>query len=179
MRSVHNPGKEGYRYDVTHPITKKPCKEPMMGYRFPPETMDRLLTENRIIFGENETKLIELKVYIHDYRAKLSSLFTLDGRVGTNEIKRIFPNDNRPFDFPKPTALIEELLSFTTSADDLILDSFAGSGTTAHAILKLNNQDHQSRRFILVEMKEKIVKEITSERIRRVISGYSNAKGNL
>ena len=58
----------------------------MMGYRFPQETMERLLTENRVIFGEDETKLIELKVYVRDYRAKLSSLFTLDGRVGTNEI---------------------------------------------------------------------------------------------
>ncbi len=179
MRSVHNPGKEGYRYDVIHPVTKKPCKQPMMGYRFPQETMERLLAENRVIFGENETKLIELKVYVRDYRAKLSSLFSLDGRVGTNEIKSIFPTNNRPFDFPKPTALIEELISFTTEADDLVLDSFAGSGTTAHAVLKLNRQDGQNRRFILVEMKEKIAREITAERVRRVVNGYANTKGEF
>jgi len=103
MRAVHNPGKEGYRYDVFHPETKKPCTQPMMGYRFPEETMNQLLAKNRILFGKDETKLIELKVYAKDYRAKLASLFELDGRVGTNEIKELFPDSKRPFDFPKPT----------------------------------------------------------------------------
>ena len=177
MRSVHNPGKEGYRYDVFHPTTRKPCKQPMMGYRFPSETMERLLSEKRIIFGNDETKLIELKVYVKDYRAKLSSLFALDGRVGTNEIKEILYPDKRPFDFPKPTALIEEILSFTTSGSDLILDSFAGSGTTGHAVLKLNKSDGHRRRFILVEMKDIIAKEIAAKRIRRVVNGYMNEKG--
>ena len=112
-----------------------------------------------------------------DYRAKLASLFELDGRIGTYEIKDIFPDDKRPFDFPKPTELIEELLSFTTSDEDLILDSFAGSGTTGHAVLKLNHADRQDRRFILVEMKESIARKITAERVRRVAQGYKNAKG--
>src|SRR5436190_22595556 len=110
----------------------------MMGYRFPKTSMDDLIAQKRIIFGEDESKLVELKVYVKDYRAKLASVYELDGRLGTNEIKEIFPDDKRPFDFPKPTELIEELLSFTTTGDDLILDSFAGSGTTGHAILKLN-----------------------------------------
>lgn len=179
MRSVHNPGKEGYRYDVIHPETKRPCKQPMMGYRFPQETLERLMSEKRILFGEDETKLVELKVYVKDYRAKLSSIFTLDGRVGTNDIKEILHHDKRPFDFPKPTALIEEILSFTTTGDDLILDSFAGSGTTGHAVLKLNKSDGQQRRFILAEMKEKIAKKITAERIKRVSEGYINGKGEL
>lgn len=179
MRSVHNPGKEGYRYDVIHPRTGKPCTQPMMGYRFPKERMDELLKQKRIIFGDDETKLIELKVYVKDYRSKLSSLFELDGRVGTNEIKDIFPESKRPFDFPKPTALIEELLSFTTSNNDLILDSFAGSGTTGHAVLKLNQHDQQSRRFILVEMKPSIARDMTAERVRRVAEGYKNAKGEI
>jgi DNA modification methylase len=177
MRAVHNPGKEGYRYDVIHPTTGKPCTQPMMGYRFPPETMNELLAQNRILFGEDESKLIELKVYARDYRAKLASLFELDGRVGTNEIKEIFPESKRPFDFPKPTELIEELLSFTTTGEDLILDSFAGSGTTGHAVLKLNRSDQQNRRFILVEMKPSIAQGITAERVRRVAQGYTNAKG--
>jgi adenine-specific DNA-methyltransferase len=177
MRSVHNPGKEGYRYDIIHPTTGRPCQQPLMGYRFPEESMQRLIDEGRIIFGEDETKLVELKVYAKDYRAKLSSLFELDGRIGTNEIKAIFPEDKRPFDFPKPTELIEELLSFTTGDGDLILDSFGGSGTTANAVLKVNRADGQSRRFILVEMKDSIATGITAERVRRVASGYTNAKG--
>ncbi|MCZ8122220.1 MAG: site-specific DNA-methyltransferase [Magnetospirillum sp.] len=176
MRSVHNPGKEGYRYDVIHPLTGKPCTQPMMGYRFPEETMQRLLAEERIIFGDDETKLIELKVYAKDYRAKLSSVFELDGRTGTNEIKAIFPGDKRPFDFPKPTALIEEILSFTTKEHDIILDSFGGSGTTGDAVLKLNAADGGNRRFILVEMKPSIAEKLTAERVRRVAHGYTDAK---
>lgn len=176
MRAVHNPGKEGYRYDVLHDVTNLPCQQPLMGYRFPEETMQRLIREGRIIFGADETKLVELKVYAKDYRAKLSSLFELDGRIGTNEIKSIFPEDNRPFDFPKPTELIEELISFTTSGDDIVLDSFGGSGTTANAVMKLNKADGGRRRFILVEMKESIARKITSERIRRVVQGYTSSK---
>lgn len=177
MRAVHNPGKEGYRYDVIHPRTGRACTQPMMGYRFPPDTMDDLLAKGRILFGEDETKLVELKVYARDYRAKLSSVFELDGRTGTNEIKDLFPESKRPFDFPKPTGLIEELLSFTTTADDLVLDSFAGSGTTGHAVLKLNRADSQRRRFILIEMKSSIAREITAERVRRVALGHRNSKG--
>src|SRR5690606_34355111 len=82
-QSVHNPGKEGYRYDIPHPDTGRPCKEPVMGYRFPPETMKKLLDEKRIIFGKDETKIVEIKVYAKDYQAKLSSFFELDGRKGT------------------------------------------------------------------------------------------------
>jgi DNA modification methylase len=176
-QSVHNPGKEGYRYDVIHPETGKPCQQPMMGYRFPEETMRRLLDEGRILFGADETKLVELKVYAKDYRSKLSSLFELDGRIGTNEIKAIFPESKRPFDFPKPVELVEELLSFTTSGDDIVLDSFAGSGTTGQAVLSLNRADGQRRRFVLTEMKPSIAREITSERIRRVSRGYARGKG--
>ncbi len=176
-QSVHNPGKEGYRFDILHPVTGKPCAEPMMGYRFPKATADKLREEGRIIFGDDESKIIELKLYVKDYRAKLSSLFELDGRIGTNEIKDIFPDDNRPFDFPKPTELIEELLSFATSGDDLVLDPFGGSGTTGDAVLKLNMADNQRRRFVVVEMKPKIARELTAKRVKRVAQGYTNAKG--
>ena len=176
-QSVHNPGKEGYRYDVIHPVTGEPCTEPLMGYRFPEETMKQLLEDKRIIFGDDHKKIVELKVYARDYRAKLSSLFELDGRVGTNEIKAIFPENKRPFDFPKPTGLIEEIVSFVTSGDDIILDSFSGSGTTGQAILQLNKADIGKRRFILVEMDESIARDVTAERLRRACGGYKNAKG--
>jgi DNA modification methylase len=175
-RSVHNPGKEGYRYDVIHPVTGKPCVQPFMGYRFPEETMKRLTDEKRIIFGSDETKIVELKVYARDYRAKLPSVIDLDGRRGTNEIKQIFPEKKRAFDFPKPSILIEELISFVTSGDDIVLDSFAGSGTTGHAVLNLNKADKGNRRFILVELEEKIAKEITAERLKRVINGYPESR---
>jgi adenine-specific DNA-methyltransferase len=175
-QSVHNPGKEGYRYDVLHPVTGKPCVEPLMGYRFPQETMNRLIKEGKILFGKDEKKIIELKLYAKDYKAKLSSVYELDGRTGTNEIKTIFPEDKRPFNFPKPSVLIEDLISFVTKDDDIILDSFAGSGTTAHAVLNLNKADGGNRKFILVELEKSIAHEITAERVKRVINGYPKSR---
>ena len=74
---------------------------------------------------------------------------------------------------------LERVLHIATSPGDLVLDSFAGSGTTGHAVLKLNqaNADQEPRRFILVEMEPKIAQEVTAERVRRVAEGYTNAKG--
>jgi adenine-specific DNA-methyltransferase len=177
-QSVHNPGREGYRYDVIHPKTKKPCQQPLMGYRFPRETMDKLLAEGRILFGEDETKIVELKLYAHEYEVKLPSVITLDGRIGAYELREIFPDTKKAFDNPKPSQLIEQLLSFVAGKEAVVLDSFAGSGTTAQAVLALNKADGGHRRFILVET-EQYAGQVTAERVRRVIKGVpgSNDKG--
>ena len=174
-QSVHNPGREGYRYDVIHPKTKKPCKQPLMGYRFPPETMAAMLKQNQILFGEDENKLIEIKLYARDYSAKLPSVIELDTRLGAYEIKNIFPQINRAFDYPKPSQLIREIITFATNKDSIVLDSFAGAGTTGHAVLALNKEDGGNRKFILVEC-EDYADKITAERVRRVIKGVPKAK---
>ncbi len=75
------------------------------------------------------------------------------------------------FDFPKPEMLIRQIVEIGTNEDDIILDSFAGSGTTAHAVLNLNKQDGGNRKFILIEM-EDYAENITAERVKRVIKGY-------
>lgn len=155
-QSVHNPGKEGYRYDVPHPTTGKPCKEPLMGYRFPKETMDRLLSEERILFGEDETKIIELKVYASEFEDKLSSVFELDGRTGPYDLKALFPEGKKVFSNPKPVLLMERLISFMTGPEDICLDMFAGSSTLAHAMLELNRREGGSRRFISIQYPETI-----------------------
>lgn len=80
------------------------------------------------------------------------------------------------FPFPKPVALIKYLISMHSDKHSIVLDSFAGSGTTAHAVLKLNEQDGGNRKFVLVEMDENIAKSVTAERNKRVIEGYENAK---
>lgn len=85
--------------------------------------------------------------------------------------------DGKTFDFPKPSNLIKTLVQAFTDKDSLILDSFAGSGTTAHAVLKQNAEDGGNRRFILVEMDNTIAKTVTAERLKRVSQGYTNAKG--
>ena len=171
-QSVHNPGREGYRYDVFHPDTGKPCKQPLMGYRFPPETMKKMLLEDRILFGSSHQKI---KLYAQEYKAKLPSVIELDTRLGSYELRDIFSSKKRVFEYPKPSQLIREILSFATDTDSVVIDSFAGSGTTAHAVLALNNQDGGTRRFILVEC-EDYVDSITAERVRRVVNGIPKAK---
>lgn len=174
-QSVHNPGREGYRYDVIHPITKKPCKQPLMGYRFPETTMKELLENKKILFGEDENKIIELKVYAKDYEDKLASVIQLDGRLGSYDLKELFPENKKSFDNPKPVQLLKQIFSYLISKEDIVLDSFAGSGTTAHAVLELNKEDRGNRKFILVEQ-EDYSNTITAERVRRVITGVKTAK---
>ena len=93
---------------------------------------------------------------------------------GTNTLKTIF-NSQRVFDFPKAVPFISDLLRFANvGSDDIVLDSFAGSGTTAHAVLALNKEDGGNRKFILIEC-EDYADTITAERVRRVINGVPNA----
>lgn len=158
-QSVHNPGKEGYRYDVIHPDTGKPCKEPLMGYRFPKETMDRLLADKKILFGDDETKIIELKVYASEFEDKLSSVFELDGRTGPYDLKALFPEGKKVFSNPKPVLLMERLISFMTGPKDICLDLFAGSSTLAHATMEISRRDGSNRRFISVQYPEEIGQE--------------------
>jgi len=167
-RSVHNPGKEGYRYPVYHPKTGRPCKEPLLGYRFPEETMQDLLERQRILFGKDESKIIELKVYAHEYEDKRSSVLTLDGRAGANELRSLFVGELR-FKNPKTYSLLEALLPFVAKAGDAVLDYFAGSGTTAHAVINLNRDDGGSRRFILVEQGE-YFDTVTLPRVAKVMA---------
>lgn len=167
-QSVHNPGKEGYRYDVIHDTTGEPCKQPLMGYRFPEETMQKLLADKKILFGSDHNKLIELKVYAHEYEEKLSSVLTIDGRTGANDLRAMFAS-GLPFKNPKPTSLLEHILPFVLQPGDTALDFFAGSGTTGHAVINLNREDGGARKFLLVEQGE-YFDSVTLPRIAKVMA---------
>lgn len=170
-RSVHNPGKEGYRYDILHPTTGKPCSPPLMGYRFPESTARDIEERKGFIYGEDENKIVELKLYLADWKMKLSSIFELDGRRGANQLSEIFEG-RKVFNNPKPVELISELLSFATGPGDIILDSFAGSGSTGHAVLKLNAEvEGDPRRFVLVERSENTAVTVTARRLRGIVEG--------
>ncbi|MET3710770.1 adenine-specific DNA-methyltransferase [Sphingomonas trueperi] len=163
-QSVHNPGKEGYRYDVIHPKTKKPTKQPLLGYRFPKETMDSLIEDGRILFGEDEEKIVELKVYAKDFNAKLPSWIDIDGRLGAYDLKEDFPEAARSFSNPKPVSLISYLTSYIAPEEgDWIMDFFAGSGTTARGVWQATIEDGMARRFILVQLPEILSADQTSQ----------------
>jgi adenine-specific DNA-methyltransferase len=89
-----------------------------------------------------------------------------------NELRQILSGSEEMFITPKPTRLVRRILQIATDSDDIVLDSFAGSGTTGHAVLQMNEEDRGNRRFILVELEQHIARTITAERLRRAIEGY-------
>lgn len=119
------------------------------------------------------------KYFSEGLKAKMPSIWIENDfrtEIGTKELKEIF-GGRKLFAYPKPVNTILRLLLTSTSHNDIILDSFAGSGTTAHAVLDLNKEDGGNRKFILVEMEKNIAKNITAERIKRVARGYSYKTG--
>ena len=129
----------------------------------------------RLYFTSRGNGGIRCKRYIDSVEGKLPTKLWTYVDVGhtdeaTKELKSIFEGRS-PFDTPKPTRLIERVLQISCNKNALVLDSFAGSGTTAHAVLKLNAEDGGSRRFILAELDD-YADTVTAERVRRVIAGY-------
>lgn len=185
LRAVHNPGKDGYFYDtVIHPKTKQPCRIPARGYRFPENAMMAMIKAkpSKIIFGKDHTQIVQLKAYLKDYVPTLKSVINdIDSRAGQNALARLF-GSREMFRNPKPVELIERLLDFSTSDTSLVLDAFAGSGTTGHAVLSLNKAVGGRRRFILIEEgrgkggKERFCRTLTAERVKRAIvqDGYDD-----
>jgi len=140
------------------------------------------LAADELVISKSRGKWsVNYKQYLRDEQGteRGSKLYSIIDKIytqqGTNQIEDIFGN-GKIFSFPKPPALIQLLLSLATDADSLVLDSFSGSGTTGHAVLALNAADGGSRRFVLVEMDKEIARNITSERVRRIATGYQNAK---
>ena len=164
-------------YDIISP-SGNVIKAPEKGWRWSKETVAEKIKTGEIIFNQDETGIIR-KIYLDsvDGRAPESIWFGKDvgtTREANGELKAIF-DGKAPFDTPKPARLIERILQIATDEDSIILDSFAGSGTTAHAVLNMNKADGGNRCFILIEM-EDYADSITAERVRRVIDGYGEGK---
>jgi adenine-specific DNA-methyltransferase len=109
-RRVHNPKPGGYEYDVIHPTTRKPCKQPLNGYRYPEQRMKELALDDRIVFGKSHEQIVQMKDYLTDYRDSLRSVIDLDARAGTNTLKALFGKSFDGFRNPKPVELIERLI---------------------------------------------------------------------
>ena len=183
----------GHSYPITSPTGK--VHLPTSGRQWGPskETFDRMIAENRIWFGTDGNNVPALKQFLTEVQ---------DGTVPTTLWLRDLVGDNQsavrqlaelevPFDSPKPSTLIEHVMQFATTPDscDLVLDFFAGSGTTGHAVMAQNATDGGNRRYILVQLPEPLdpvskdqntaadfcdklgkprtIAEITKERLRR------------
>ena len=165
-------------YDLINPETGINYGRPTKGWRYDRNTMARLIAENRILWPPTPTGRPRKKQFLSELTTEYTGYSSIIGddfytRDGTNEQLQIF--GEMLFDFPKNSGLIQELLQQATDKDSIILDSFAGSGTTAHAVLNMNKADGGNRKFILIEMCD-YAESITAERVRRVINGYGEGK---
>jgi adenine-specific DNA-methyltransferase len=166
-------------YDLIDPETGINYGCPAMGWRYDQSTMNRLIEERRILWPKSKTGRPRKKQFINDYQEEVTGFSSIIGndiytRDGTNALREIFQDNT--FDFPKPVELVKELIAQASDQNSIVLDSFAGSGTTAHAVLNLNKQDGGARKFILVEM-EDYADTVTAERVKRVIKGYGGKEG--
>lgn len=168
---IRNDGKEGHwRWGPNNPQMQKILKDPELAH-----WEKRPYNNNITCNGQWERWVPYAK--IRDKKRSIGWSTWLDtygfNADGTRELKEIF--GKKAFDTPKPKALYEWIISLHCDENAIVLDSFAGSGTTAHAVLSLNREDGGNRKFILVEC-EDYADKITAERVRRVIKGVPNAK---
>ena len=176
-----------YNASCDYPITTPSGRvvNPPAGYcwRFSKETFAEMVKDNRIWFGEKGDNVPRVKRFLTDvkqgtvcktiwYRTEVG-----DTQEGTRDMKTVF-GGAAPFTNPKPVRLIERVLKLASNPNSIILDFFAGSGTTGQAVLKMNAEDGGNRRFILCTNNENdICEEVTYDRIKRVINGYGDTEG--
>lgn len=141
----------GAIYDIFHPITKKPCKIPSRGWAYTEETMQEHIKNGLILFGKDETKIPRFKRYLSTVENEIMTSIITDNTDGKKELQKLF--GVAYFDNPKPTTLIKHFLQIIDK-DDIILDFFSGSATTAHALMQLNAQDGGNRKYILIQIPE-------------------------
>ena len=165
-------------YDLINPKTGINYGKPLKGWRYDKNTMNRLIEEDRILWPSTKNGRPRKKQFFADLTSQYTGYSSIVGidcftSNGTKEQLEIF--GSAVFAFPKSVKLVKELIEQVVGKDDIVLDSFAGSGTTAHALLELNAEKKLKNKFILVEMQD-YAENITSERVKRVIKGYGNGE---
>ena len=179
--NINWPGGGGPTYEVIHPETKKPCKLPTSGWRYPnPTRFWEEIAKGRVVFGPDETTVPRVRTNLFENSDQvMTSVHYSYAQTSANEFNALF-DGRRVFENPKPISDLRRLIAYVTGPDDLICDFFAGSATTAHAVMKLNAEDGGNRRHIMVQVAEainenheaylagfKTIPELSRERIRR------------
>lgn len=189
--NINWPGGGGPTYDVLHPKTGKPCKLPASGWRYSKnETMQKEIDSGKIAFGPDESTVPGIRTNLFDKTTQvMKSVDFSYAQTASQAFNKIFDN-KRVFDNPKHYEDIKRVVEYLTDDDDIILDFFAGSGTTGHAVIELNKYGISSRQFIMVQFPEKVndkkktgktalamglkkISDITIDRVKRVIQGFN------
>jgi adenine-specific DNA-methyltransferase len=188
--NINWPGGGGPLYEVLHPVTKKPCKLPTSGWRYPtPARFWEEVARGRIVFGPEESTVPRVRTNLFENSDQVMvSVHYSYAQTAANEFNALF-DGLRVFDNPKPVSDIKRLTGYLSEAGDVVCDFFAGSGTTGHAVMAQNAADGGNRRYILVQLPEPLdpenkdqktaadfcdklgkprtIAELTKERLRR------------
>lgn len=163
------------RFVISSPTGKKHEPQPNTHWRYAEDEVTRLINDNRIYFGKNGDAQPTLKRFLSELNdgVKARTLWSHKD-VGSNdsasrEIKELFSMTKSPINFPKPTSLIRRMLQLGASEpENIVMDFFAGSSTTAHAVMQMNASDGYNRKFIMVQLQE-----ICDEKSDASAAGYS------
>lgn len=178
-----NPASADQRPNLAYPLTNPHTGETSVprgsekAWRNSEATYKQFLKEDRFWWGKNkDSRVPAIKRFLSEVKGGMAPInfwqhsFAGNTDDANAELKEIF--GEKEFDTPKPKRLLQRVVEHSTKTDSVVLDSFAGSGTTAHAVLEANRRDGGNRKFILVEM-EDYADRLTAERVRRVINGYA------
>lgn len=174
---------KAYDYPIKTPNGRIVKPPPGSCWRISSEELEARIKDNRIYFGESGNNVPRIKRFLSEVQEGMVPI-TLwkreevgDTQEGKRELLDLLEGNNVFFETPKPTRLIKKVIQLATNKGDLVLDSFAGSGTTAHAILDLNKTLGGNRSFILIEMEDQIANDITAERVKRAIKKLDYKEG--
>lgn len=161
--NINWPGGGGPRYDVPHPVTKKPCKVPRSGWRYPTKKrMDEMIAKGKIVFGEDENTVPSIRTNLFENSEQvMTSVKYSYAQTAAVKFDELF-DGKRVFDNPKHYEDIRAIIEYLTEDGDLILDFFAGTSTTAHAVLEQNNNDFGNRKFICVQIAEPVNEKVAT-----------------
>lgn len=152
--NISGPNDGQYVYSINHPGTGRPVKEPSRGWFCPKPKLLQLIAENRVHFGIDETTVPCLKTYLKNTEnVSLTSMRFVDGRAASNRLREIF--GEKVFTNPKDELLLADIFkAMRVKGNDLVLDFFAGSASTAHAVFELNRQQGSDCKSILIQIPE-------------------------
>ncbi len=174
----------GYDMDLIHPVTGKVCKKPLNGYRWPEKTFREADERGDVLWPGDEKGIPKIKKRIETATELLKGYYYEDNRGSTKALSKML--GEKKFHNPKSLNLLQKIIRFASGNDDIILDFFGGSGSTAHAVMNINNEDGSNRKFILIE-KTDFAEEVMIPRLQQVMTEeiinfaklQSEPKGNM
>jgi adenine-specific DNA-methyltransferase len=190
--SSPNP-RENLMFEVLHPHTNRPVPMPPNGWRYSRQSMTDKIKQNRIVFGKDETATISSKTYLNEVEQQAIRPAFFQVRANASDALKELLGES-VFDYPKDVGVLAKWIDAVTGSDReaVVLDFFAGSGSTAHAVMNLNAADQGNRRFILVQLDEALdsgspagkpgyatLADVARERLRRAGARVKNGVGLL